>query len=78
MMPFFHFQKSKTPEELQRERIAQDAKQLKEDLSRMAPEERARFWADIEGTGGDGGKPTPSTTENQESKLTSVNRSRHK
>ena len=49
MIPFFPHQKSKTPEELQRERIAQDARQLKEDLSRMTPEERVRFWADIEG-----------------------------
>ena len=49
MIPFFPYQKAMTPEELQMERIARDARQLKEDLSRMTPEERARFWADIEG-----------------------------
>jgi len=49
MLPFFPHQKPKTPEELQQARIAQDAKQLKKDLSNMTPEERAKFWADIEG-----------------------------
>ena len=49
MLPFFFHQKRKTPEELQQERIAQDARQLKKYLSSMTPEERAKFWADIEG-----------------------------
>ena len=47
-MPFFPYQKPKTPEELQQERIAQDARELKDHLSRMTPEERAKFWADID------------------------------
>ena len=49
MFPFFQPQQPKTPEELQREKIAQDVRQLKDDLSRMTPEERARFWADVDG-----------------------------
>lgn len=50
MMPFFPQQEPESPEEHARERIAADGKRLKEELSRMTPEERARFWKEIEGT----------------------------
>jgi hypothetical protein len=64
MIPFFGnfsfcFQRPKTPEELQREKLAQDAKELKDYLSRMTPEVRSKFWADIEGKGDDREKQTP-------------------
>ena len=59
MMPFF-FHRSKTPEELQRERLAEGAKELMDYLSRVTPEARAKFWADIEGKGDDQEKQTPS------------------
>jgi hypothetical protein len=58
MFPFF-FQKPKTPEELQREKLAKDAKELKEYLNSLTSEARAKFWADIEGKGDDQGKQTP-------------------
>ena len=57
---FFHFQKPKAPQELQREQFAKDAKELKDYLSRMTPEARAKFWAVIEGKGDDREKQTPS------------------
>ncbi len=45
----FHFQRQKTPEELQREKLAADAKELKNYLNKLTPEARGRFWAEIEG-----------------------------
>jgi len=58
MFPFF-FQKPITPEDLQREKLAEYAKELKDYLSRLTPEARAKFWADIEGKGADQEKQTP-------------------
>jgi hypothetical protein len=49
-----------TPEAVQQEKIAQGAKELKEYLSTLTPEARARFWADIEGKGDDEQKQKPS------------------
>ena len=50
MFPFpFYFQRQKTPEELQREKLAADAKELKDYLNSLTPEARAKFWAEIEG-----------------------------
>ena len=58
MFPFF-VPKSPTPEDLQREKLAEYAKELKDYLSRMTPEARVKFWADIEGKGDDQEKQTP-------------------
>ena len=49
MFPFLFHQRQKPKEELERERIAREAKELKQALEKMTPEERARFWADNEG-----------------------------
>ncbi len=51
MFPFF-IPRSPTPEELQRQKLAADAKELKDYLNGLTPEARARFWADIEGKDG--------------------------
>lgn len=53
MIPFFPQEEPKPIEEQVRERIADDGKRLKEELRGMTPEERARFWEDIEGTSDD-------------------------
>lgn len=50
MIPFFPHQEPKSPEELVRKRVADEGKRLKEELSRMTPEERARFWEGVDGT----------------------------
>lgn len=55
----FHFQRHKTPEELQRDKIAADARELKDYLSSLTLEARARFWAEIEGKAGLQDTPTP-------------------
>ena len=47
----FHWQRHKTPEELQRAKIAADARELKDYLKSLTPEARAKFWAEIEGKG---------------------------
>ncbi len=59
MFPFFIPRNPKSPEDLQQENIAKDAKELKEYLDRLTPEDRAKFWADIEGKGGDQEKQKP-------------------
>ena len=64
MFPFF-IPRSPTPEELQRQKLAADAKELKDYLNGLTPEARARFWADIEGKGGDQEKSTPLAGEGQ-------------
>ena len=56
----FHYQRRKTPEEIQQERIAADAKELKDYLKGLTPEARARFWAEIEGQRDNEDKRTPS------------------
>ena len=56
----FHFQRQKTPEELQREKITADARELKDYLNSLTPEARAKFWADIEGKGDSQDERTPS------------------
>jgi len=48
MIPF-HFHRPPTPEEVQAQKIAADAKDLKDYLNGLTPEARARFWAEIEG-----------------------------
>ncbi len=50
-MPF-QWWHHKPPEELQREKLAADAKGLKDYLKSLPPEARARFWAEIEGEAG--------------------------
>jgi hypothetical protein len=60
MFPFFVPRSPKSPEDLQRENIAKDAKELKEYLDRLTPEDRAKLWAEIEGKGDDHKKQTPS------------------
>jgi len=55
----FHFQRRKTPEEIQQERLAADAKELKDYLKSLTPEARARFWAEIEGQRDNEDKRTP-------------------
>ena len=47
------------PEDLQREKLAKDAKELEDYLNSLTPEARAKFWADIEGQGDDHEKQTP-------------------
>ncbi len=59
MFPFLFPRSPKSPEDLQRERIAKDAKELKEYLDSLTPEDRAKFWADIEGKGDAQKKKTP-------------------
>ena len=59
MFPFA-FHTHTTPEEIQREKIAKDARELREYLDSLTPEDRAKFWADIEGKGEDREKQTPS------------------
>ena len=59
MFPF-HFQRHKTPQELQQEKGAADAKELKDYLNSLTPEARAKFWAEIEGKGDNREKRTPS------------------
>ncbi len=59
MMFPFHFHRHKTPEELQREKSATDAKELKEYLNGLTPEARAKFWAEIEGKVDSQDKRTP-------------------
>jgi len=54
-----HFHRQKTLEELQREKIAADAKELKAYLNSLTPEARAKFWAEIEGKGDNQNTPTP-------------------
>lgn len=57
MMPFFPQEEPRSPEELARERIATEGRRLKEELSRMTPEERARFWQEIDGTSAEPPEP---------------------
>jgi hypothetical protein len=59
MFPLFPPRKP-TPQDLQRQSAAKDAKELKEYLDSLTPEDRAKFWADIEGKGTDPGKQKPS------------------
>ncbi len=59
MFPFLLPRTPKSAEDLQRESIARDAKELKEYLDRLTPEERAKFWQDIEGKGDAENKQTP-------------------
>ena len=59
MFPFFIPGNPKSPEDLQRESIAKEAKELKEYLDSLTLEDRAKFWADIEGKGDDQEKQTP-------------------
>ncbi len=59
MFPFLLPRTPKSAEDLQRESIARDAKELKEYLDRLTPEERAKFWQDIEGKGAPENKQTP-------------------
>jgi len=59
MFPFLFPQSPKSPEDLQRESIAKDANELKVYLDSLSPEDRAKFWADIEGPGEAQKKQTP-------------------
>jgi len=59
MLPF-SFHSHITPEDLQREKSAEYAKELKRYLSTLTPEARAKFWAEIEGKGDDEEKQKPS------------------
>jgi len=59
MMFPFHFQRQKTPEELQREKLAADARKLKDYLNSLTPEAHAEFWAEIEGKRNKKDKRTP-------------------
>jgi hypothetical protein len=59
MFPFFFPQSRKSPEDLQRESNAKDAQELKEYLDSLTPEDRAKFWAEIEGNGDAQKKRTP-------------------
>ena len=59
MMPFFPQEEPKSPKEQARERIATEGRRLKEELSRMTPEERARFWQEIDGTSAERHDPPP-------------------
>lgn len=59
MFPFF-FHRTPSAEELQRENISKDAKDLKDYLSKLSPEARAKFLAEIEGKSDDQEKQTPS------------------
>jgi hypothetical protein len=59
MFPF-PIHRPSTPESLQRGKSAEYARELQEYLDTLTPEARARFWADIEGTGDDQGKEKPS------------------
>ncbi len=47
----FHLPGQKTPEELQQAKGAADAKDFEDYLNSLSPEARAKFWAEIEGTG---------------------------
>lgn len=60
MFPFPYYRRHKTPEELQREKAATDARELKDYLNSLTPEARARFWAEIEGKVDSQDKRTPS------------------
>jgi hypothetical protein len=60
MFPFFVPRSPKSPEDLQWESTAKYAKELKEYLARLTPEDRAKFWVEIEGKGDDQEKQTPS------------------
>jgi len=57
----FYFQRHRTPEELQREKLARDAKELKDYLNSLTPEARARFWGEIEGKTDEQEKPLGGT-----------------
>lgn len=59
MMFPFHYHRHKTPEELQREKAAAEAKELKDYLNSLTPEARAKFWAEIEGKGDNEDQRTP-------------------
>jgi hypothetical protein len=59
MMFPLHYHRHKTPEELQREKAAADAKELKDYLNSLTPEARAKFWAEIEGKRDNEDAPTP-------------------
>lgn len=60
MMFPFHFQRQKTPEELQHEKGAADAKEFRDYLNNLTPEARAKFWAEIAGKVDRQDKRTPS------------------
>jgi hypothetical protein len=57
MFHFFFPGTPKSPGVLQRESSAKDARELKEYLDGLTPEDRAKFWADIEGKGDAHDKP---------------------
>jgi hypothetical protein len=59
MFPF-SYNKQITPEDLQRVKAAEGAKELKEYLDGLTPEARAKFWAEIEGKDDIQEKQTPS------------------
>ena len=64
---FIYGGKKKTPEEIRAEKIAKEATQLKEELSKMPPEERARFWAEHDrNTSGDHGKTESSKSRSNQ------------
>ncbi len=60
MFPFPRYHRHKTLEELQREKAAADARELKDYLNSLTPKARARFWAEIEGKVNSQDKRTPS------------------
>lgn len=52
MFPYSQYhQRPKSPSEIQQGQIAREAKELKESLANMTPDERTSFWEDIEGMG---------------------------
>jgi hypothetical protein len=59
MFPY-NFRKETTPQERQQVKGAAYAKELKDYLTSLTPEDRARFWAEIEAPGNSQDERTPS------------------
>lgn len=49
MIPPFFFLQTKSAQARERERMVREVRQFSEELRRLSAEERAKFWAQVEG-----------------------------